>query len=155
MVTWLAISTKFFVTAMLNAALTSTILYNFHWPWPCQGVTRSAQSKTLCLNFLPHFSTDQDEIELWCWNNSSWTSAYYFWARCGKTREITAVLLTAEKNFQHWHTLRHLWIDLMQTWYDNRYYWTKQFDTSLIDHDLIQGHRSVRKQILCNSTYAL
>ena len=46
----------------LLSPLTSAILCHFHWPWPCLGVTRSVQSKTLWLHFLVLFSTDQDEI---------------------------------------------------------------------------------------------
>ena len=46
----------------LQTPVTSAIVYQFHWPSPCLGVTRSAQSKTSWLHFLPHFSADQDEI---------------------------------------------------------------------------------------------
>ena len=46
----------------LEAPLTSTILNHFHCPWPCLGVTRSAQSKTSRLYVLPQFATVQDEI---------------------------------------------------------------------------------------------
>ena len=37
-------------------------------------------------------------------------------------------------------------MDLIQTWYVDRYYCTFKFDTSLIDLTLIQGHRSATKQ---------
>ena len=65
---------------------------------------------------------------MWWWNNSSWTSWDYFWVGFIKTRELTSVLLTMTS-----HAFRRLWMDLIQTRYDNRYYCTLHFDTGLID----------------------
>ena len=42
--------------------LTSTILYALLFTLTLPGVTRSLQSKTYWVHFLPHFSSDQDEI---------------------------------------------------------------------------------------------
>ena len=62
------------------------ILY-FHWPWPWPwlGVILFSWSGW---------------NGIWCWNNSSWISWYYFVVRFSETKEITAVLLIAsKKNF--------------------------------------------------------
>ena len=41
-----------------------------------------------------------------------------------KPRGITAVLLTASKKIKHWHALGCLQINLIQTLYYDRYYYT-------------------------------
>ena len=46
----------------IKPLLTFTILYQFHWPWPCLRVTRSVQSKTSWLHFLRFSVTDEDEM---------------------------------------------------------------------------------------------
>ena len=93
----------------------------FEWPWPWLRVKSSAQSKTSLHNFLTHFSADQDEVcygveTTWTsWNNSGWMS----WMRFMK-QEKELVLLTASKKLYHWHAFRRFWIDLVQTWHDDR-----------------------------------
>ena len=52
-----------------------------------------------------------------------------------ETMGIIAVLLTASNNLC-WHAFGYLCINLAQTWYDDRYYCTLRFDTSLSDLDL-------------------
>ena len=47
------------------------------------------------------------------------------------TREITVVSLNPSEKFN----LGYLRINLLQTWYDDRYYRTLHLDTSLIDLD--------------------
>ena len=46
------------------------------------------------------------------------------------------------KKLSHWHAFRCLWMDLIQTQYDDRYYCTLHFDTSLIDLYLDLDSRS-------------
>ena len=41
-----------------------------------------------------------------------------------------------KKHQQYWHAFRHWQISLIQTWYDDRYYWTVHCSISLIDLDL-------------------
>ena len=105
------------------------------------GVTRSAQSKS----FLASFSRTLFYWSGWnsirCWSNLSWTSWYYFGVRFNETREVIAVLLAASKNLESWHAFWRLWIDLVQTWYDDRYH----FDTSLIDLDFDWGSQECEK----------
>ena len=53
------------------------------------------------------------------WSNSSWTSWYYFWIRFIETREITAVLMTASKNFNigmHFGIHESIWFKLPLPW---------------------------------------
>ena len=89
--------------AYLQAPLTSTILYHFHWPCPCLGVTRSVQSKTYCFHFLTHFSSDQDKI--WC-DEAIQTehTENYFWVRFIETREITAAPVVSQ-------TFQSIWME--------------------------------------------
>ena len=55
-----------------------------------------------------------------------------------ETSDITAVLLilSQKKTLQRRHAFGRLGIDLIQTWYDNRYNCTLHFYTSLTDPDL-------------------
>ena len=59
-----------FIPAMHIGAIDFNRAIPFHWPWPCLGVTRSAQSKTFWLHFLAHFSSDEDEV--WCGDEAIW-----------------------------------------------------------------------------------
>ena len=61
-------------------AMTSTIFYPFHWPWPCLGVTRSAQSKTYWLHFLTLFIWPGRNF-MWWRSSLSRTSWDHFWVR--------------------------------------------------------------------------
>ena len=142
----------FFIPAMLKGSIDFYHFMQFHWPWPCLGVTRTRidfyhfiLSLTLTLlgdhkdstkwKLLASFSCTLFNLSgwnvIWCWSNSNWTSSYYFWARFSETRERTAVLLTASKNLWCWHVFRCLWIDLLWIWCDDRWYWTVHFDTTL------------------------
>ena len=53
----------------MEALLTSTILYHFHWTWPCLGVSRAAQSKPWWVLFLVFFFWDTFRL-IWFWCNS-------------------------------------------------------------------------------------
>ena len=44
-----------------------------------------------------------------------------------------------KKKRERWHACGRLQINLIQAWYDDRYYRTLHFDTSQIDLDLFQG----------------
>ena len=98
------------------------------------GVTKSVQSTALWLHFLTHFSYDQDEI----WSDDDAVQAEHpeTWARFMETREINCCFTDyIKKNSWHPHAFRCLWVSLIYTWYDDRYYCTVHFSTSLIDLD--------------------
>ena len=58
----------------------------------------------------------------------------YFLLRFIGSREILGVTKCIKK-LQCRHACKHLWTNLVQTWYDTRYYWTLHFDTSLLNLD--------------------
>ena len=83
------------------------------------------------------------------WSNSSWTSWDYFWVGFVETREITAVLQTASKDFAvGMHLDVYAWISFKLGKMIDTKKTPKHFDTSLTDLDIDQGHRSARKQTL-------
>ena len=122
-----------FIPAMLTGTIDFCHFTPFYWPWPCQGVTRSALSKACLLHFFPHFSSEQDEI--WCGDEAIQAEHHETLTNiCGKMG-MTAVLLTVSKKLSCWNAFEYLRINFIQTWYDGRYYCTVQFDTSLFDLD--------------------
>ena len=103
------------------------------------GVTRIAQSKTPWLHFLAYLWADQ--VEIWCWSSSSWTSWCYFWVRFIESKEIPAVLWCKKRGgggggimlaciqlFMNWFVSNFVW------WY--LYYWIPTLDSCLSDLDL-------------------
>ena len=56
--------------------------------------------------------------------------------------------MTSSQNFNIGMFSEIFLIDLVQTWYDDRCYWTLHVDTSLIDLDLDSGHMRARKKTL-------
>ena len=81
---------------------------------------------------------------MWCWSNSSWTPWHYCWVRFTQTREITAGLLTAWKK-NPCFAFEQLWTDFVEIYYDDRYYWTLHFDTSLRVLDLHSRSQKCQK----------
>ena len=84
----------------VSAKLVDTVdFYHFiplQWPWPFLGVTRSVQSLTCWLHFLPHFASAQDEI----WGGDEQFKLNILrliWVRTIETRAITAVLHTVSE----------------------------------------------------------
>ena len=116
--------------------LVSTILYCFHWPWGPEAlrVTRSAQSKANWLHFLPHFSSDQDEIYV-VMKLLKLNIVTLHWVDLLKQGKKPAVLLTKSKTLML-ACISVFIINVIRTWYDGRYYYTLHFDTNLIDLDL-------------------
>ena len=109
------------------------MVYHFLWPWPWCGVTWSVQNKTCWLNFLTHFGVVMNQFKV----SSLILLLKDYWIK-----EITVVILTVSKSFMVIQT------DLVQTWYDDRHYWSLHFETILSDIDLDQGHKDARKQNL-------
>ena len=110
------IQPDFCIAAVLIDTMISTIFYRFHLPWPCQGVARSAQSKTYWLHFLAHFSTDQD-----C-----------FWVRFSEM-ESNCCFTGCVKELECLHTFSCLWMDLIEIRFSDRYCYTVHFDISVIN----------------------
>ena len=98
------------------------------------GDTRSAQTKTSWIYFLALFIWSGWNL-MWSWSNLSWTSWDHIWLRVIERREITDCFTDCVKWIKHWHAFRHLWINLIQIWYNDRYCCTPQFNTSLVDLD--------------------
>ena len=82
---------------------------------------------------------------MWCWSNSRWISWYCFWVRFVERSEITAILHTASKKLWRWCAFGPLWNDLVQTWYDDRYYWALHFSTCLTDLDFVSRSQECYK----------
>ena len=76
----------------LQAPLTSTVLYHFHWPSPCLG--SQGQRKTW---FSRTFFNWSGWNLMWCWSSPVGTPVCYFEVTFNDTRETTAVLLIASK----------------------------------------------------------
>ena len=63
---------------------------------------------------------------------------------------IIIIIITCHAYAQCWHASRHLWADLVQTWYDDAY--TELYILILVNVTMAknQGDRNARKQhILC------
>ena len=134
-------STKFFHTCHA---------YRHHWPEPFYTtfsdlnlgvrVTRSAQSKTSCLHFLPHFSTEWDEI----WYGYETIQAEH---PNNSRREILRIngnnycflLHQKSKTFPCIQTFTNRF---GSNWDSDRSYYTLHFDSCLCD----QGHWDARKE---------
>ena len=65
-----------------------------------------------------------------CWTSSSWTP----WC-CFEWDLMNLLFYWLCQTFLCWHALWCLWIDLVQTWYGDKYYWALHFASSLTDLD--------------------
>ena len=67
----------------------------------------------------------------------------------------TLLLWFCTAYFYHWLACRHLWINIFQTWYDDRHNQSLHFDTSLNDLDLHWRSQFYRIKILSLCNYSI
>ena len=118
---------NFFIHATLKGTIDFYHFISFHWPWP---YTRLVQSKKYWLHFLADFSSNGDDI--WLRDGAvqaehSETAVEEDLLKQGK--EILFFQI-ASKNVGM--RLDVLSTDLIEIWYDDRYYCTLYFHTRLI-----------------------
>ena len=103
----------------------------------------TAQSKPSWLHFLAHFSIDQDGIgygvEAIQAEHPRLVLGEIYWNKRNNCFVDCIKTLTWACIFGWW------WIDLIQTWYDDRYYRTLYFDTDLIYLDLDSMSQECKK----------
>ena len=103
------------------------LLHHFHWSRPCLGVIRSAQNKNLLASFS-HCSTDQGEISSGVEGiqveHPDTTFQWYLKKQggVGGGGGGGECFIDYVKKLWRWYALGRLWIDLVKTWYDGRYY---------------------------------
>ena len=80
---------------------------------------------------------------VWWYSHLSWTFWDYFWVSDNKGNNCC--FADSVEKLYCWHAFGCLLMDLIQTWYDNRYYCTLNFDTSLIGLDLDSRSQECQK----------
>ena len=103
----------------------------FTLPW----VTRSVESKTYWLLFLPHFYLIKVKFDVMMKQLKLKIQRLLF-SKIYGNKGNNCCFTDCGKELWRGHVFRCLWIDLIRTWCDGRYYCIQHFDTSLIDHDL-------------------
>ena len=90
------------------------------------------------LNLLASFSPTLFSWSGWnlmWWSSSYWTSGDYFLEDLSKQEKQLLFYRQRQQTFT-WQAFGCLWMDLNQTWCDDRCYCTLHFDSSLIGLDL-------------------
>ena len=138
----------FFTPAMLIGpiVLTSSILYHFHWPWPCWRSQDQCKAKPFGFITLHTFQLIRMKFHFVVnWSSSGWSSRYYVWVRFNETGNNCCFKDCVKKKL----TLACIWMSVNS--------WLKlglMVDTIvfyilivvLLTLTLIQGHRRARKQ---------
>ena len=99
--------------------LTSNISYHFQWPWPWHGIKRSMESNGFIIYHTSQLMKMKSDVVL---KQSKLNILILLLSKIIESKEIVAVHWQSQKTVTF--TCIGLRINLVQTRYDDRYYWT-------------------------------